>query len=149
MKHNIICIVGNPNCGKTTLFNALTGSRQEVGNWPGVTVDKKTGRYSFEGEEVEIEAGKSYTAKVATGLLGAKSALSDDGYTMPAIRLAWSDADSAYEGRGLDAGTYDLTVSGKPAGSIAVDKDGATYVSVAGGKACPSCSRRARAPRRA
>lgn len=39
---NIICIVGNPNCGKTTLFNALTGSKQEVGNWPGVTVDKKT-----------------------------------------------------------------------------------------------------------
>lgn len=54
MKRNNICIVGNPNCGKTTLFNALTGSRQEVGNWPGVTVDKKTGRYSFEGEEVEI-----------------------------------------------------------------------------------------------
>ena len=51
---NIICIVGNPNCGKTTLFNALTGSKQEVGNWPGVTVDKKTGRYSFEGNEVEI-----------------------------------------------------------------------------------------------
>ena len=54
MKRNIICIVGNPNSGKTTLFNALTGSRQEVGNWPGVTVDKKTGRYSIEGEEVEI-----------------------------------------------------------------------------------------------
>ena len=51
---NIICIVGNPNCGKTTLFNALTGSKQEVGNWPGVTVDKKTGRYSFEGNDVEI-----------------------------------------------------------------------------------------------
>lgn len=51
---NIICIVGNPNCGKTTLFNALTGSKQEVGNWPGVTVDKKTGRYTFEGNDVEI-----------------------------------------------------------------------------------------------
>ena len=49
---NIICVVGNPNCGKTTLFNALTGSKQEVGNWPGVTVDKKTGRYSFEGNDV-------------------------------------------------------------------------------------------------
>lgn len=55
---------------------------------------------ALEGKEVEIEAGKSYTAKVATGLLGAKPALTDDGYTMPAIRLAWSDADSAYEGRG-------------------------------------------------
>ncbi|VBB68734.1 Ferrous iron transport protein B [invertebrate metagenome] len=36
-------IVGNPNCGKTTLFNALTGARQEVGNWPGVTVERKIG----------------------------------------------------------------------------------------------------------
>lgn len=42
MKANI-ALVGNPNCGKTTLFNALTGSNQYVGNWPGVTVEKKTG----------------------------------------------------------------------------------------------------------
>ncbi|MDO4594450.1 MAG: ferrous iron transport protein B [Tissierellia bacterium] len=38
-----IALAGNPNCGKTTLFNVLTGSRQRVGNWPGVTVDKKEG----------------------------------------------------------------------------------------------------------
>ncbi|MEE9412509.1 MAG: FeoB small GTPase domain-containing protein, partial [Methylococcales bacterium] len=37
-------LVGNPNCGKTTLFNALTGSHQYVGNWPGVTVERKTGK---------------------------------------------------------------------------------------------------------
>lgn len=49
-----ICVVGNPNCGKTTLFNALTGSRQDVGNWPGVTVEKKVGYYSHKGEEIEI-----------------------------------------------------------------------------------------------
>lgn len=38
-----IALAGNPNCGKTTMFNALTGSNQSVGNWPGVTVEKKTG----------------------------------------------------------------------------------------------------------
>ena len=40
-----IALVGNPNCGKTTMFNALTGANQYVGNWPGVTVEKKEGKY--------------------------------------------------------------------------------------------------------
>jgi ferrous iron transport protein B len=40
----VVALVGNPNCGKTALFNALTGSRQKVANYPGVTVEKKTGR---------------------------------------------------------------------------------------------------------
>ena len=39
-----IALIGNPNCGKTTLFNSLTGSNQYVGNWPGVTVEKKVGQ---------------------------------------------------------------------------------------------------------
>ena len=39
-----IALAGNPNCGKTTMFNDLTGSSQFVGNWPGVTVEKKEGR---------------------------------------------------------------------------------------------------------
>ena len=38
-----VVLAGNPNCGKTTLFNRLTGDHQYVGNWPGVTVEKKTG----------------------------------------------------------------------------------------------------------
>lgn len=40
-----IALAGNPNCGKTTVFNEITGSKQHVGNWPGVTVEKKEGRY--------------------------------------------------------------------------------------------------------
>ncbi|WOX56067.1 MULTISPECIES: ferrous iron transport protein B [unclassified Methanoculleus] len=49
-----IALTGNPNVGKTTLFNELTGSRQHVGNWPGVTVEKKTGRISRNGYEIEV-----------------------------------------------------------------------------------------------
>ena len=39
-----VALAGNPNCGKTTLFNGLTGATQYVGNWPGVTVEKKEGK---------------------------------------------------------------------------------------------------------
>ncbi|WP_005037037.1 ferrous iron transport protein B [Holophaga foetida] len=47
-----IALAGNPNCGKTSLFNALTGARQHVGNWPGVTVERRAGTFRFEkGEE--------------------------------------------------------------------------------------------------
>ncbi|GFO71172.1 ferrous iron transport protein B [Bathymodiolus japonicus methanotrophic gill symbiont] len=49
-----VAVVGNPNCGKTTLFNALTGARQHVGNWPGVTVEKKTGEYSHAGKQITV-----------------------------------------------------------------------------------------------
>ncbi|MDA0689319.1 MAG: ferrous iron transport protein B [Proteobacteria bacterium] len=49
-----IALIGNPNCGKTTLFNILTGSRQKVGNWPGVTVEKKFGYFRLQEREVEL-----------------------------------------------------------------------------------------------
>lgn len=47
-------LAGNPNCGKTTLFNQLTGSRAHVGNWPGVTVDRKEGVCHTYDKEVTI-----------------------------------------------------------------------------------------------
>lgn len=53
MKYRI-ALAGNPNCGKTTLFNELTGSNQYVGNWPGVTVEKKAGKVKYEGCDLEV-----------------------------------------------------------------------------------------------
>ena len=50
-----ILLVGNPNCGKTTIFNTLSGMRAKVGNYSGVTVDKKTGKFSVDGCEIEVE----------------------------------------------------------------------------------------------
>ena len=50
----VISVVGNPNCGKTTLFNALTGGTQTVGNWPGVTVEKKLGQFHYLGEAITL-----------------------------------------------------------------------------------------------
>ncbi len=49
-----IALAGNPNCGKTALFNALTGVRQKTGNWPGVTVDRKEGLYDWHGGTVKV-----------------------------------------------------------------------------------------------
>ena len=47
-----IALAGNPNCGKTTLFNKLTGANQRVGNWPGVTIDRKTGK--VRGHDIDV-----------------------------------------------------------------------------------------------
>lgn len=49
-----IALIGNPNCGKTTLFNLLTGAHQRVGNWPGVTVERKTGALTHNKKQYEI-----------------------------------------------------------------------------------------------
>lgn len=54
MKPIRIALVGNPNCGKTCIFNGLTGARQHVGNYPGVTVESKSGRFILDGRDVEL-----------------------------------------------------------------------------------------------
>ncbi|WP_048150875.1 ferrous iron transport protein B [Palaeococcus ferrophilus] len=50
----VVALAGNPNVGKTTIFNALTGLRQHVGNWPGVTVEKKEGIMEYRGQELLV-----------------------------------------------------------------------------------------------
>ena len=54
MQRLTIGIVGNPNCGKTTIFNALTGSHQRVGNWSGVTVERKSGFFKWQNTTVDV-----------------------------------------------------------------------------------------------
>src|SRR5262249_37849095 len=53
-RHPVVALVGNPNTGKTTLFNALAGMRQRVGNYPGVTVESKKGRMTFRGRTFDL-----------------------------------------------------------------------------------------------
>lgn len=53
-EHVSVAVIGNPNCGKTTLFNGLTGSRQHVGNWAGVTVEQKTGQYRYDNKVIRV-----------------------------------------------------------------------------------------------
>ena len=56
-----IALAGNPNCGKTSLFNELTGSKQHVGNWPGVTVDKKEGTYKKDSQFMILDLPGTYS----------------------------------------------------------------------------------------
>ena len=61
-----IALAGNPNSGKTTLFNALTGSNQFVGNWPGVTVEKKEGRIKDNKDVVLMDLPGIYSIRPYT-----------------------------------------------------------------------------------
>ena len=76
-----VALIGNPNCGKSTLFNVLTGLNQSTANFPGATVDKKTGFAKIQNTTVEFIdlpgayslSTKSMDEKIATELLGDKN----------------------------------------------------------------------------
>ena len=64
-----IALAGNPNSGKTTLFNALTGSNQYVGNWPGVTVERKEARFQLGDDETLLVRTSPAILSPSTGLM--------------------------------------------------------------------------------
>ncbi|SNV61224.1 ferrous iron transport protein B [Veillonella rodentium] len=76
-----IALAGNPNCGKTTIFNNITGAKQHVGNYPGVTVEKKEGHTSFNGQElmfVDLPGTYSLTARSMDELVARNVIVNDD-----------------------------------------------------------------------
>lgn len=76
-----IALAGNPNCGKTTIFNQLTGSRQRIGNWPGVTVEKKEGHVKFQEKDfyfVDLPGIYSLTADSEDEVVSRDYLLSND-----------------------------------------------------------------------
>ena len=94
-----IAIIGNPNAGKTTIFNALTGLRQKVGNYPGVTVEKKEGRIVFDDRSeallLDLPGTYSLTAnspdeKIATDVLLGRI----DGTPLPEVIVCVVDASN-------------------------------------------------------
>lgn len=74
-----VVLAGNPNCGKTTLFNALTGSCQRVGNWPGVTVERKSGTFQHQGHCIEtVDLPGIYSLSLAAAAIAVDERIACD-----------------------------------------------------------------------
>ena len=105
-----IGFVGNPNCGKTTLFNAYTGANLKVANWPGVTVEKKEGRFQFHDQEyklVDLPGTYSLTSYTMEEQVTRQYIMSDD------VDVIIDVADASALGRNLYL-TLQLIELGKP-----------------------------------
>ena len=76
-----IALAGNPNCGKTTMFNNITGAKQHVGNYPGVTVEKKEGHTKFDGQDllfIDLPGTYSLTARSMDELVARNVVINDN-----------------------------------------------------------------------
>lgn len=111
-----VALAGNPNCGKTALFNALTGSRQKVGNYPGVTVERKEGTVTTpSGQTVRIldlPGTYSLDARTPDEMIARDVLLGKiDGETQPTTIIAVADATNLERNLGL---VLELRALGKP-----------------------------------
>ena len=107
-----VALIGNPNCGKTTLFNALTGARQHVGNWPGVTVEKKTGRFDADGQTLTlVDLPGAYTLDDRN--VGVDEQIAQDYLASDAVDVIVNVVDAASLSRSLFL-TLELLELGKP-----------------------------------
>jgi len=109
-----IALVGNPNCGKTTVFNALTGARQHVGNWPGVTVERKHGDYTHDGHRIEVvDLPGTYSLDVVDGEVSLDEKLARDYIHTNEAKLVVNVVDASNLERNLYL-TIELAEMGVP-----------------------------------
>ena len=93
-----VAFAGNPNCGKTTLFNAYTGARLKVSNWPGVTVEKKEGAFKFHDNQyklVDLPGLYSLTCYSTEEILSRQYLLGDEVDVVVDVAEPWQLAQSA------------------------------------------------------
>jgi ferrous iron transport protein B len=102
VRRKLIAIAGNPNTGKTTLFNVLTGSRARVGNYPGVTVDRRIGDANLDGagdvHVLDIPGTYSLVAHTAEEQIAIDAMLGIDGQARPDVVVICVDASQAVRG---------------------------------------------------
>ncbi len=109
-----VLLVGNPNCGKTTLFNALTGQNQKIGNWPGVTVEKRRGALQNQGQDIYMtDLPGLYSLSLATQNAGQDEIIAAKALIEPNIDLILNVVDACYLERHLYL-TSQLLELGKP-----------------------------------
>ena len=102
MPNRTICLSGNPNSGKTTLFNELTGANQRVGNWPGVTVERKEGTLQFENWQINlVDLPGIYSLDALDGQTGLDETVARDYLLSNEVDLVINNVDASNLERNL------------------------------------------------